>query len=170
MPDIVIYAAAANVAALMLIVAIRALTWHKVSPSLTGTLLLLVLFVAWQLLKRTGSVSLEQWVLFVLCALVGLVAGLARGQMAAMRYMPSEGDVLCRRGSLLIFGWAVVVLVKTTLLTIPGLRVPAWQDVLPPALIFLTAAFTVSTLTILARVSATRHEYLAHPEQEQVAQ
>jgi hypothetical protein len=158
MPDIAIFALATCVAVLMLIVAVRALTWHKVSPALNSILLLLVLFVTWQLLARGGPVSLEQGVLFALCGLVGLVVGLVRGMTTPMRYVPREGGVLCRRGALLIFGWAAVVVTSITLLTMPGLHAPAWAGFLPPALVFLTAAFTFSTFTILSRVSSLRRE------------
>lgn len=170
MLSIAIFTFASGVAALMLIVAIRALTWHKVSGFLTSILLLLVLFATWQVLARSGSTSLERGVLFTLCGLVGLLAGLIRGQNTSMRFEPSEGDVLCRRGALLALGWAITVVISVTLWTIPGLRPPAWAAALAPALIFLTSAFTVSTLIIIARASALRREHFAQLEQEQAAQ
>ncbi len=154
---------------LMLIASIRALTWHKVSQPLTGMLLVLALFAAWQLLTHSGPISAAQWGLFILCALVGLVVGLVRGQCALLRFVPSEGDVLCRRGALLIFCWAATAITLITLLSIPSSRMPAWEAALPPALAFLTAAFVASTLTIFARVSALRRESHAQLEQERLA-
>lgn len=169
MPDTAIFAIATCVAALMLIVSIRALTWHKVSSLLNGFLLVLVVFVTGELLARSGPGSFEQWVLFVLCGLVGLIVGLVRGQTVLMRFMPREGDVLCRRGALLIFCWAVVVVISISLLTIPDLRAPAWAGILPPALVFLTTAFIVSTVTILLRVNGMRREQDLHPASEEQA-
>jgi hypothetical protein len=170
MLDFAIFALATGVAALMLIAAVRALTWHKISTPLSGLLLLLVLFVTWQVVARSGPYSPEQWLLFVLCALVGLVLGLLRGQAAPMEFIPSEGDVLYRRGALLIFCWAVAQVVSITLLTIPHLRAPVWKAAMPPALIFLTASFTLSTLTIIARASTLRRDNLARSEHEPQAQ
>ncbi len=170
MPDVTVFALATCVGALMLIVAVRGLTWHKVSPFLTSLLLLLVLFATWQVVGRSGSLSLEQWVLFTLSALVGLIVGLIHGQNTAMNFVPSEGDVLCRRGGLLIFCWAVAVVVSISLLTMPGLRASFWKAALPPALVFLTAAFTTSTLTIIARTTSLRREHLSRPEHERLAQ
>ena len=170
MLDLAIFALATCVAALMLIASVRALTWHKVSPPLTSTLLLLVLFTTWQVVARSGPFSPEQWILFVLCALVGMLVGLMRGQAASMNFVPSEGGVLCRRGALLLFCWTVVLVASITLLTIPRLHTPAWGVALPPALIFLTAAFALSTLTIFARASSLRRDYLAQPEHEPQAQ
>ncbi|HEY7349585.1 MAG TPA: hypothetical protein VH599_14820 [Ktedonobacterales bacterium] len=169
MPDIAIFGAATCVAALMLITSMRALTWHKVSTSLTSLLLLLVLFVTWSLLARSGPISLEQWILLVLCGLVGLVVGLVRGQTVPMRYEAREGGVLCRRGALLPFCWAVTAVIMITLSTIPGLRAPAWAGVLPPTLVFSATAFTASTLTVFSRVGSLRREQPPQPEQGQVA-
>src|SRR5689334_13037957 len=131
MPIIAIFAIATCVAALMLIVAVRALTWHKISPFLNSILLLLVLFATWQVLTRSGRVPLERGILFALCGLVGLVAGVIHSQNTPMRFEPSEGDVICRRGALLSFGWVVVVVLSNTLLAIPGLRTPIWAAILP---------------------------------------
>src|ERR1051326_7506781 len=161
MPDIAVFALATCVGALMLIAAVRALTWHKVSPLLSGTLLLLVLVAAWQVVARGGAPSPEQGLLFTLCALVGLVVGLIRGLNTSMRFVPSEGDTLCKRGGLLIFCWTVAVVVSVTLLTIPGLHASFWKAALPPTLVFLTAAFTTSTLTIIARTTSLRREALS---------
>jgi hypothetical protein len=62
------------------------------------------------------------------------------------------------------------VVISTTLLTMPSLHRPAWAAGLPPALIFLAAAFAVSSLTIFARVSTLREENLLHPQAEQQTQ
>ncbi|HLV98419.1 MAG TPA: hypothetical protein VKT82_07040 [Ktedonobacterales bacterium] len=166
MLEFAVFTLATCIAALMLIASVRALTWHKVSPPLSGLLLLLVLFVTWQVVARSSPFSPEQWLLFILCALVGLVVGLMRGQAAPMEFVPSEGDVLCRRNALLMFCWAAALVVSITLLTIPGLHAPTWKAAMPPALIFLTAAFTLSTCTIFARASTLRRDYLARSEQE----
>jgi 4-amino-4-deoxy-L-arabinose transferase-like glycosyltransferase len=170
MPEAAVFALATCVAALMLIASMRALTWHKVSPFLTSILLLLVVVVTWLILARGKAISFEQGLLFTLCGMVGMVAGLVRGQNAPMRFEPGEGDVLCRRGGLLIFCWAAVVVVLITLLTVPGLRAPTWEAILSPTLVFLTAAFIISTLTIFARVSTLRREHLSQLEQERLAQ
>ncbi len=170
MPDFAVFATASCIAALMLIVSIRALTWHKVSVFLTSVLLLLVLFATWQVLTHSGPVSVEMWGLFFLCGLSGLVAGLVRGQNTPMRFVPGEGDVLCRRGALLPFFWAATVVTSITLLTMPGRHAPAWAVALPPALVFLTVAFTTTTLTIFARISTLRREHFSRLEQERLAQ
>jgi len=171
MPDLAVFAAATCVAMLMLIVSIRALNWSRVSPVLQGFLTLLVVFVAWQLLKRDGVISFEQGLLFALCFLVGLVVGVIRGLAAGMRYDPREGNVICRRGALISFCWAAAVITYVTLLTIPGLRAPSWEGFLPPVLIFLTTAFTISTLAIISRVSSLRREHaLQAPSAEEQEQ
>jgi hypothetical protein len=170
MPDVAIFAIATCAAVLMLIASVRALTWHKVSPFLTGILLLLVLFATWQVVAHSGPIAPEQWILFVLCGLVGMVVGLMRGQAARMRFEEREGDVICRRGALLTFCWAVLVVMSITLLTMPSQHRPIWAVGLPPALIFLAAAFAISSLTIFARVSTLREENLLHPQSEPQAQ
>jgi hypothetical protein len=71
---------------------------------------------------------------------------------------------------LLIFTWAVVVIISITLWTIPGLRAPAWAAVLSPTLVFLTSAFTISTLVIFVRASALRRDHFAQIEREQQVQ
>jgi hypothetical protein len=154
----------------MLIVAGRALTWHRISPFLNSLLLLLVLFVTWQVVARSGSIPLDRGFLLTFCALVGLLAGLISGQHTPMRFEPGENDVICRRGALLIFTWAVVVIISITLWTIPGLRAPAWAAVLSPTLAFLTSAFTISTLVIFVRASALRRDQFAQIEREQQVQ
>ncbi|HEU5368977.1 MAG TPA: hypothetical protein VFU69_10955 [Ktedonobacterales bacterium] len=166
MPAVAIFAIATCAAVLMLIASMRALTWHKVSPFLNTILLLLVLFVTWQVVAQSGPIAPEQWILFVLSALVGMVLGVVRGQAARMRFEAREGDVLCRRGALLMFCWAVVVVSAITLLTMPSAHRPGWAMALPPALIFLTAAIAISSLTIFARVSTLREENLLHPQAE----
>src|SRR5579885_2781954 len=76
MPAVAIFSIATCAAVLMLIASVRALTWHKVSPFLNSILLLLVLFVTWQVVAHSGPIAPEQWILFVLCALVGMLVGL----------------------------------------------------------------------------------------------
>lgn len=167
MPTIAIFPIATCVSALMLIVTVRGLTWHKISAFLNSILLLLVLFVTWQVLAGSGAVSLEGGILLTLCGMVGLLAGIIHSQKTPMRFEPSEGDVICRRGALLSFGWAVVVVLSITLLVIPGLRTPVWAAVLPPALVFLTSAFILSTLVLIARANILRREHAFQTESEQ---
>jgi hypothetical protein len=167
MPTIAILPIVMCVAALMLIVAVRSLTWHKISPFLNGLLLLLVLFATWQVLARSGTVPLERGILLTLCGMVGLIAGVIHSQNAPMRFEPSEGDVICRRGAFLSFAWAVVVMLSITLLAISSLRAPIWAALLPPALVFLTSAFILSTFVLIARANVLRREHVFQAENEQ---
>ena len=154
------------VAVLMLIVSIRSLTWHKISRFWNSILLLLVLVATWEVVTRDGPVSFEQWLLFIFCALLGLLVGFVRGQAAPMRFDFHAGDVICRRGAFLIFCWAAVAITNITFLDAPSLSSPAWQLGLPAALIFLCATFLISTLTLFARSSATRQDYLLQAQRQ----
>ncbi len=172
MPTIAVFAIATCVAALMLIVAVRGLTWHKISVWLNSALLLLVLFVAWQLVARSGSIPIESGISLALCGMAGLVAGVIHGQNTRMRFEPGEGDVICRRGALLSFSWAVVTILSMSLRAIPSLRAPLWATALPSALIFLTSTFVLGTIILMVRANLLRREHLAQlsqPENEQTA-
>ncbi len=170
MPDLAIFSAVTCVAVLMLIVSFRSLTWHRVSPSLNSLLLLLTIIAAWQLAARVGPISFEQGLLFTLCILLGLAVGFARGLAIPLRYEPREGGVICRRGALLIFCWAVVAVADVTSLAGHGFSDPAWLTGLPAALLFLTAFFVTSTLTLFYRISTREREELAQSTEQPQAQ
>jgi uncharacterized membrane protein len=170
MSDLAIFAAVTCVAVLMLIVSFRSLTWHRVSQPLNTLLLLLTVIAAWQLVARVGPISFEQGLLFTLSVLLGLVVGFARAQAIPLRYEPREGGVICRRGALLIFCWAAVAVADVTSLAGHGLYDPAWQTGLPAALLFLTASFISSTLTLFYRISTREREEQAQSAEQPQAQ
>jgi len=171
MSHMVIFIIVIAVAVLMLIVWMRALTWHTISRFLQTILLLLVIAANWLVLTHDNSLSFESGfesgLLLALCTLLGIVIGFIRGQAARLRFDLSVGDVVCRRGSLLIFCWAAVAITTIALLSAPGLGASIWQVVLPAALTFLTVAFVVSTLTIFSRIRVMQQEADLHqPEEE----
>lgn len=167
---LVIFSGVTSVAVLMLILSVRSLTWHKISPFWNTILLVLVLLSAWQVVIHDGSITFEHGLLFSFCALLGLLVGFVRGQAARMRFDFNVGDVICRRGAFLIFCWAAVAVTNVTILDAPALGTPAWQLGLPAALLFLTGAFLTSTLTLFVRSSAMRAEYLERAAREQTQQ
>ncbi len=166
MSNLAVFTVVTAVAVLMLIVSIRALTWHTISRFLQTILLLLVLVATWLVIMRDGPLSFEEGLLLALSTLLGLVIGFIRGQAALIRFDLAVGDVVCRRGSLLIFCWAAVAVTNVTLLEGSGLRSSIWQSALPAALTFLTCVFLVSTLTIFSRITAMQRDIQAQPGQE----
>jgi hypothetical protein len=166
MSNLAVFIVVTAVAVLMLIVSIRALTWHTISRFLQTILLLLVIVATWLVITRDGLLSFEEGLLLALSALLGLVIGFIRGQAALLRFDLAVGDVVCRRGSLLIFCWAAVAVTNITLLVGSRPRVSIWQVVLPAALTFLTTAFLASTLTILSRITAMQRETQAQAGRE----
>lgn len=166
MPDLALFLLVTWVAVLMLIFSIRSLTWHRISRFLQSILLLLVALACWQVITRDGSVSVELGLLFTFCGLLGAATGFVRGQTTPMHYDLPAGDVICRRGGLLSFCWAVVAVTNVTLLNHPSLSDTTWRIALPAALTFLTGAFVAGTLTIFSRVSALQRATLLQAQQE----
>jgi hypothetical protein len=166
MPDAAIYSATALIAIAMLVLSVRSLAWHTVSPAYNLLLMGGVAYTAWELVVHSSPFTFEHDLLFILCILVGFLVGFVRGQAMPMRYHPTLHEVVCRRGGFLIFCWAGVALALTTLHSAPNSSGPSWYLWLSAALVFLTASFLVSTLTLFARVRGTReeHELLAPHE------
>jgi hypothetical protein len=165
MSNAAIYSVIAGVAIVMLVVSFRAQSWHKISRLYQLLLLAGVVYATWQLVTRGSPMSFEPGLLFILCALVGLVVGFARGQAATMRYDAALRDVVCKRGGFLIFCWAAAALAIITLHSAPERAVsPGWLLGLNAALVFLAISFVASTLTLFARSSGIRHEHEYYSE------
>jgi FtsH-binding integral membrane protein len=153
----------------MLVAAYRALSWRRISQRAQLVLLLVVLLAAWELLHQSGHVSLVDWLLFALCAFVGLVVGFVWGQAMPVRYDPREHDAVCRRGGFLIFCWAAVALAITVLHTAPVHLAAGWPVGLMAALLLLTTSFFVNTLTMFMRVGGVRREREFYAPEEAVS-
>lgn len=159
MPDDAIYSATVLVAIVMLVVAFRSLGWHTISPAFNLLLMGGVVYAAWQLVIHSSQLNLEHDLLFVLCILFGCLIGFIRGQAMPIHYNPTLRDVVARRGGFLIFAWAAVALAIITMHSAPHASDPSWLLWLSAALVFLTASFLISTLTLFARARGAREEY-----------
>jgi uncharacterized sodium:solute symporter family permease YidK len=159
MSDAAIYSATALVAIAMLALSFRSLSWHTVSPVFNLLLAVGVIYTTWQLVTKSSRFTFEHDLLFILCVLVGLLVGFVRGQAMPIRYHPTLHDVVCKRGGLLIFSWAAVALAITTMHNAPNGADSSWLLWLSAALVFLTASFLISTLTLFARARGAREEH-----------
>ncbi len=159
MPDAAIYSTTALVAIVMLAVAFYSLSWHTISPVFNLLLMGGVIYAAWQLVARSTQLNFEHDLLFILCILVGLLVGFIRGQAMPIRYHPGLRDVVVRRGGFLIFAWAAVALAIITMQNAPHASNPSWLLWLSATLVFLTASFLISTLTLFARARGAREEH-----------
>lgn len=159
MPEAAIYSAAALVAIAMLALAFYSLSWHTISPAYNLLLIAGVIYTTWQLVVKSIQITFEHTLLFVLCVLVGMLVGFIRGQAMSLRYHDRLHVVVCKRGGFLTFCWAAVALALITLHNTPNTADHSWLLWLSAALIFLTASFLISTLTLFARARGVREEH-----------